>query len=86
MTPDQKLKHLENTLWKVASQLWANGELKPSEYTFPVLWLIFLKYADKLFQETREKLETNQKPNRFGTIEALTKTDYHKEWVSSEML
>ena len=81
MTPDEKLKHLENTLWTVASQLWANGELKPSEYTFPVLWLIFLKYADKIFQETTEKLIANQKPNRFGTIEELTKTDYHKEGV-----
>jgi len=38
--------HIENRLWAAADQLWANSPLKPSEYSAPVLGLIFLKYAD----------------------------------------
>ena len=39
----------EANLWAVADQLWANSGLKPSEYSVPVLGLIFLKYADFRF-------------------------------------
>lgn len=42
----QMNNHIENTLWAAADQLWANSSLKPSEYSLPVLGLIFLKYAD----------------------------------------
>jgi len=41
--------HIENRLWAAADQLWANSSLKPSEYSNPVLGLIFLKYADYKF-------------------------------------
>lgn len=40
---------LEKQLWNAAIQLWSHGDLKPSEYTMPVLGLIFLKYADTKF-------------------------------------
>src|SRR6185312_2478707 len=42
---------VENRLWAAADQLWANTGLKPSEFSTPVLGLIFLRYADKRFGE-----------------------------------
>jgi type I restriction enzyme M protein len=45
MTRDQ-LKQLENDLWSAADNLRANSDLKASEYSTPVLGLIFLKFAD----------------------------------------
>ena len=32
---------LEKRLWQAADQLWANSSLRPSEYSGPVLGLIF---------------------------------------------
>jgi type I restriction enzyme M protein len=42
---------IENRLWATADQLWANTGLKPSEFSTPVLGLIFLRYADKRFSD-----------------------------------
>lgn len=40
---------IESKLWEVADQLRANSKLKSSEYSVPVLGLIFLRYADHKF-------------------------------------
>jgi type I restriction enzyme M protein len=45
MTKEQ-LKRLEKDLWDAADNLRANSDLKSSEYSTPVLGLIFLKFAD----------------------------------------
>lgn len=45
MNKDQ-LKQLEDDLWMAADNLRANSDLKASEYSTPVLGLIFLKFAD----------------------------------------
>lgn len=45
MTRDQ-LKKLEDNLWNAAVNLRANSDLKASEYSTPVMGLIFLKFAD----------------------------------------
>ena len=42
----QQLKQLEADLWSAADNLRANSDLKSSEYSTPVLGLIFLKFAD----------------------------------------
>jgi type I restriction enzyme M protein len=47
---------VENRLWSTADQLWANTGLKPSEFSTPVLGLIFLRYADTRFHETTAAL------------------------------
>jgi type I restriction enzyme M protein len=49
MTKDQ-LKQLEKDLWAAADKLRANSDLKPSEYSIPVLGLIFLKFADNNYR------------------------------------
>jgi len=38
------LAELERRLWSAADQLWANSPLRPSEYSTPVLGLIFLRF------------------------------------------
>lgn len=50
------LNQLETRLWAAADQLWANTGLKPSEFSHPVLGLIFLRYAEKRFHEAEAKL------------------------------
>ncbi len=42
----EQLKQLEADLWSAADNFRANSDLKASEYSTPVLGLIFLKFAD----------------------------------------
>lgn len=46
MTDAEKLRRLEDRLWKAADQLRANSSLAASQYSIPVLGLTFLRYAD----------------------------------------
>ncbi|MBI3093616.1 MAG: SAM-dependent DNA methyltransferase [Rhodocyclales bacterium] len=50
MNKDQ-LKKLERDLWAAADKLRANSDLKASEYSTPVLGLIFLKFADNKYRQ-----------------------------------
>ena len=50
MNRDQ-LKKLERDLWAAADKLRANSDLKASEYSTPVLGLIFLKFADNKYRQ-----------------------------------
>ena len=50
MNKDQ-LKKLEADLWRAADSLRANSDLKASEYSTPVLGLIFLKFADNKYRQ-----------------------------------
>ena len=70
------LKDVENRLWATADQLWANTGLKPSEFSTPVLGLIFLRYADKRFTDVRAKLTT-----KGLTAEDLEPFEYQAEGV-----
>jgi type I restriction enzyme M protein len=45
----QELKLLEGDLWEAADQLRANSKLTASEYSMPVLGLIFLRHATTRF-------------------------------------
>lgn len=56
MTRDQ-LKKLENDLWSAADKLRANSDLKASEYSTPVLGLIFLKFADNKYRQHEAAIE-----------------------------
>ena len=52
----------QNRLWATANQLWANTGLKPSEFSTPVLGLIFLRYADKRFSDCAFMLNAKSIP------------------------
>ena len=49
--------HIEARLWAAADELRANSKLKSSEYSVPVLGLVFLCYADHRFQAAAKELE-----------------------------
>jgi len=53
----EELKKLEATLWQTADTLRANSDLKSSEYSTPVLGLIFLRFADNKY--SRYEAEIN---------------------------
>jgi len=58
----EELKKLEDTLWKAADNLRANSDLKSTEYSTPVLGLIFLRFAD----------------NKYGRYEAEIRKEFEK--------
>jgi len=57
---------LEKRLWDAANQLWAGAGLKQSEYSEPVLGLIFLRFAEVRFSAQRAKLELPSTSGRRG--------------------
>jgi type I restriction enzyme M protein len=68
--------HIENRLWAAADQLWANSPLKPSEYSAPVLGLIFLKYADFKFSKIYADVSATYKTSGRRTP---SKTDFQSK-------
>lgn len=56
MTAEQ-LKDLEDTLWKAADKLRADSDLKASEYSTPILGLIFLRFASIRFNQIIPEIE-----------------------------
>ncbi len=52
----EELKKLEATLWQTADTLRANSDLKSSEYSTPVLGIIFLKFADNKYSLYEEEI------------------------------
>ena len=53
----QELKLLEDDLWEAADQLRANSKLTASEYSMPVLGLIFLRHATTRFHALLPDIE-----------------------------
>ncbi len=47
---------IEKRLWDATDELRANSKLKLSEYSVPVLGLIFLRYADHKFTHAEKEL------------------------------
>ena len=55
---------LEKRLWNAADDLRANSKLKSSEYSMPVLGLIFLRYADYKFEQVEKELASKATSRR----------------------
>ena len=71
---------IEKRLWSAADELRANSKLKSSEYSVPVLGLIFLRYADSKFaQAEREFLTQKQATSR--RRRGISKIDYQARGV-----
>ena len=64
---DPESKSLEVKLWDAADELRANSNLKSSQYSAPVLGLIFLRFADVRFQAQRAKLAAAEESSRRGS-------------------
>lgn len=69
---------IEKKLWEIADQLRANSKLKSSEYSVPVLGLIFLRYADHKFSVAEKEIT---KSHSTGSRKGITKTDYQAKGV-----
>jgi type I restriction enzyme M protein len=67
----------ETRLWAAADQLWANTGLRPSEFSAPVLGLIFLRYAEKKYANAEAKLG----PVGSGGRRKISKADYEASGV-----
>jgi type I restriction enzyme M protein len=67
---------LEKRLWGAADELRANSKLKSSEYSVPVLGLIFLRYADHKFTTAKAKFTSKSTGRR-----SIGKTDYQAQGV-----
>ena len=51
---------IESRLWAMADELRANSRLRASEYSTPVLGLIFLRYADDKFTQAEKEEEIRE--------------------------
>jgi len=51
------INEIEKRLWNAADQLRANSRLKSSEYSVPVLGLIFLRFADYKFTLAEQEID-----------------------------
>ena len=76
MTESDKLRQLEDRLWKAADQLRANSSLAASQYSIPVLGLIFLRYADVRFTQVEKELAGKETGRR-----EIGKADYQARGV-----
>ena len=87
MNRDQ-LKKLEKDLWSAADKLRANSDLKASEYSTPVLGLIFLKFADNKYRQHEpailaeyEKLKGTRRERSLEDI-AVEKCGFYLEKIA----
>ncbi len=69
------LTQLESSLWEAADQLRANSKLNASEYSMPVLGLIFLRHATNRYEVVRSQIEQTL-PSRGGKKRSLTAADF----------
>lgn len=67
---------IEKKLWDAADELRAKSKLNASEYSVPVLGLIFLRYADHKFRHAEKELEGKSTGRR-----QIGKADYQARGV-----
>ena len=63
------IKDLEKRLWDTADELRANTGLKASEYSTPILGLIFLKFADSKYHTYEEEINKEYQELKGGRRE-----------------
>lgn len=73
----QNIGQVETSLWEAADQLRANSNLTATEYSMPVLGVIFLRHATNRYQTALKSIEADQAA---GTMpkRPLTKADFIK--------
>lgn len=55
---DKELKKLKDDLWRSADMLRASAHLAANKYGQPILGLIFLRYADILYKQHKDEIES----------------------------
>jgi type I restriction enzyme M protein len=72
----EQLKQLEARLWKTADDLRANSKLTASEYSFPILGLIFLRQAYNRFVVAKEEIEKTLPVHPVRGVRPIEKNDF----------
>ena len=75
----KQLTKLEAELWKAADQLRANSKLTASEYSMPVLGLIFLRHAYNRFHKVKVEIDKSLPVHPQRGKRALTKKDFEEQ-------
>ncbi len=60
----EQLKQLEVQLWAAADNLRANAGLRASQYSTPVMGLIFLKFADNKYKRFEAEIQQEYEKNK----------------------
>lgn len=74
---NRQLQELYDRLWTAADELRANSNLTSTQYSQPVLGILFLRYAYYKFVEIEEKLKKQFE----GRDRPVRKIDYQREGV-----
>ncbi len=75
----KELRKLEAELWRAADQLRANSKLTASEYSMPVLGLIFLRHAYNRFKKIKVEVEKDLPVHPQRGRRPLTKKDFEEK-------
>ena len=71
-----EIRALENRLWKAADDLRANSKLTATEYSFPILGIIFLRHAYNRFKTAKVEIEKTQPVHPVRGIKPIDKNDF----------
>ncbi|MGI9191691.1 MAG: type I restriction-modification system subunit M [Chitinophagaceae bacterium] len=74
----KQLRKLEAELWRAADQLRANSKLTASEYSMPVLGLIFLRHAYNRFLKVNVDIEKDLPVHPQRGKRSVTKKDFEE--------
>ena len=72
----KEIKDLEDRLWTAADELRANSKLTATEYSFPVLGLIFLRQAYNRFLVAKEIIEKDLPVHPQRGVRVIKKNDF----------
>ncbi|MDB4113742.1 type I restriction-modification system subunit M [Flavobacteriaceae bacterium] len=72
----EKIKALESRLWNAADELRANSKLTATEYSFPVLGIIFLRHAYNRFVIAKIDIERSLPVHPTRGVRPMTKNDF----------
>lgn len=75
----KQIRLLAAELWRAADQLRANSKLTASEYSMPVLGLIFLRHAYNRFQKVKIEVEKEVPTHPQRGKRPLTKKDFEEK-------
>lgn len=73
----QNITQVETSLWEAADQLRANSNLTATEYSMPVLGVIFLRHATNRYQSALSSIEADQAAGKMPK-RPLGKADFIK--------
>lgn len=74
----KQLRKLEAELWRAADQLRANSKLTASEYSMPVLGLIFLRHAFNRYEKVKVEVEKDLPFHPQRGRRPVTKKDFEE--------